>query len=131
MDATHLGVKRPEHVVVLAEDALDVGQTGTELLGRLQAMRALVWQAARYPVPFQAAGALTKAFCADTAWEVCTRAMALLGDHGYLHGSGVEKAARDARLTQIYEGTNQINRLAVFEGQQGAELAGEASEATP
>jgi len=48
--------------------------------------------------------------------------MELPGDHGYLHSQGVEKAARDARLTQIYEGTNQINRLAVFESQLGAEF---------
>ena len=48
--------------------------------------------------------------------------MALLGDHGFLHCHGVEKAARDARLTQIYEGTNQINRLAIIEGQLGAEF---------
>jgi alkylation response protein AidB-like acyl-CoA dehydrogenase len=81
-----------------------------------------VWQATRYRVPFQAAGAIAKVFCTDTAWEVCNRAMELLGDHGYLHGHGVEKAARDARLTQIYEGTNQINRLAIFESQQGAEF---------
>ena len=47
--------------------------------------------------------------------------MEVLGDHGYVHSQGVEKAARDARLTQIYEGTNQINRLAVFESQYGAE----------
>jgi hypothetical protein len=42
-------------------------------------------------------------------------AMELMGDAGYLRGHFVEKAYRDARLTQIYEGTNQINRLAVVE----------------
>jgi alkylation response protein AidB-like acyl-CoA dehydrogenase len=41
--------------------------------------------------------------------------MELMGDHGYLHAHGVERAWRDSRLTQIYEGTNQINRLALFE----------------
>ena len=93
-----------------------------DMLTKLSAMRATVWQAARYRVPFQAAGSIAKVFCSDTAWEVCNQAMELLGDHGYLHGRGVEKAARDARLTQIYEGTNQINRLAIFESQQGAEF---------
>jgi len=48
--------------------------------------------------------------------------MELMGNHGTLHLHGVEKAACDGRLTQIYEGTNQINRLAVFEGQLGAEF---------
>ena len=38
-----------------------------------------------------------------------------MGDHGYLHSQGVEKAMRDCRLNQIYEGTNQINRLALVE----------------
>lgn len=95
-----------------------------DMLVKLSAMRATVWQATRYPVPFQAAGAIAKVFCSDTAWQVCNAAMELLGDHGYVHSRSVEKAARDARLTQIYEGTNQINRLAIVENQLGAELEG-------
>jgi len=93
-----------------------------DMLLKVQAMRATVWQAVRYRLPFQAAGSVAKVFCSDTAWEVCNQAMALMGEHGFLHGHGVEKAARDARLTQIYEGTNQINRLAIVESQQGAEF---------
>ena len=92
------------------------------MLLKLSAMRATVWQATRYRLPFQAAGAIAKVFCSDTAWEVCNTALTLLGDHGYVHANSVEKAARDARLTQIYEGTNQINRLAIFESQLGAEF---------
>jgi len=92
-----------------------------DLIAKVQAMRALVWHSTRYRLPFQAAGAIAKSYCADTAWEVCTAAVELLGDHGTLHGNFVEKAARDARLTQIYEGTNQINRLAVIESQTGPE----------
>jgi alkylation response protein AidB-like acyl-CoA dehydrogenase len=83
----------------------------------------MVWHAVRYAIPFQGAGSIAKVFCSDTAWDVCNDAIALLGDHGTRQGSHVEKAARDARLTQIYEGTNQINRLAVFESQRGAEFA--------
>ncbi len=41
--------------------------------------------------------------------------MDLLGNHALLHANGAEKVFRDARLTQIFEGTNQINRLAVIE----------------
>jgi len=100
----------------------DVQLELADMLIDLQAMRATVWHAVRYPRPFQAAGATAKVFCSDTSWRVCNRAMELLGNHATLHSAGVEKAARDARLTQIYEGTNQINRLAVFEGQSGAEF---------
>ncbi len=103
-------------------DYQDVQLTLADMLLKLSAMRAMVWQATRHRVPFQAGGAMAKVFCSDTAWDVCNAAMALLGDHGYLHANSVEKAARDARLTQIYEGTNEINRLAVFEGQLGAEF---------
>ncbi len=100
----------------------DVRVELADMLLKLAAMRATVWQAVRHRRPFQAAGAIAKAFSSDTAWEVCNQAMELLGSHGICHGHGVEKAARDARLTQIYEGTNQINRLAVYESQLGAEF---------
>ena len=103
-------------------DYQDVQLALADMMIKISAMRATVWQAVRYRFPFQAAGSIAKVFCSDTAWEVCNKAMELLGDHGYLHARRVEKAARDARLTQIYEGTNQINRLAVFEGQYGAEF---------
>lgn len=101
----------------------DVQMRLAEMTLKVQAARAFVWQSSRYPLPFQAAGAMTKVFCSDVAWEVSTQAMELLGDHGYLAGRNVEKAARDARLTQIYEGTNQVNRLAIIESQLGAEFA--------
>ncbi len=100
----------------------DVQLSLAEMLTKIQAARALVWQTARYGVPAEATGALPKAFAARVAWEVSTEAMELLGDHGTLHAQGVEKAARDARLTLIYEGTHQINLLAIVEGQTGAEL---------
>ena len=47
-----------------------------------------------------------------------------MGDHGYLESSGAERLWRDSRLTQIYEGTNQINRLAVIEHQWAEITAG-------
>lgn len=109
-------------------DYQDVQLTLADMLMKLSVMRATVWQATRYRLPFQAAGAIAKTFCSDTAWEVCRTAMTLLGDHGYVHAASVEKAARDARLTQIYEGTNQINRLAIFEGQLGAEFGSDCAD---
>jgi alkylation response protein AidB-like acyl-CoA dehydrogenase len=115
-NTTHLGARR-------LVDYQDVQLSLADMIVQVAAMRATVWQAVRYRVPFQAAASIAKVFCSDTAWKVCTAAMQLLGDHGNLHARGVEKAARDARLTQIYEGTNQINRLAIVEGQRGAEIA--------
>jgi len=100
----------------------DVQLSLAEMLTKIQAARALVWHTARYGAPSGATGAIPKAFGARVAWEVSTEAMELLGDHGTLHAGGVEKAARDARLTLIYEGTHQINLLAVVEGQAEAEL---------
>jgi len=79
------------------------------------AMRAMVWQSASTWTPLQGRASATKVFCSDTSVKVCESAMELLGDHGYLHHHLVEKTYRDARLTQIYEGTNQINRLAIIE----------------
>ena len=100
----------------------DVQLRLADMLLHLAAMRATVWHAVRHRRPFQAAGSIAKVFCSDTAWKVCNQAMELMAEHGFLHGHGVEKAARDARLTQIYEGTNQINRLAIVESQVGAEF---------
>ncbi len=88
------------------------------------AMRALVWQSARHVLPQQGVAAAAKAFCGDTAFRVCNRAMELMGDHGYLAAGGVEKAMRDARLNQIYEGTNQINLLAFVESFWESDIAG-------
>jgi alkylation response protein AidB-like acyl-CoA dehydrogenase len=59
--------------------------------------------------------------CGDTAFKVANRAMELMGDHGYLATNRAEKAMRDARLNQIYEGTNQINYLAFIESFWGSE----------
>ncbi len=89
-----------------------------DMLAETQAARAMVWEAARRMQPLQREASAAKFFCTDTALRVCTRAMDLLGNHAVLHGQRVERAWRDARLTQIFEGTNQINRLAVVEDVQ-------------
>jgi len=79
------------------------------------AMRGMVWQSVRSFLPNQGIAAAAKAFCADTGFKVANRAMELMGDHGYLAAQKAEKAMRDVRLNQIYEGTNQINALAFVE----------------
>lgn len=56
-------------------------------------------------------GAAAKAFASDVAMEITTDAVQLLGGAGYVVDHPVERMMRDAKITQIYEGTNQIQRL--------------------
>jgi len=57
------------------------------------------------------AGAMAKCFASDTAMEVTTNAVQLLGGYGYTKEFPVERFMRDAKITQIYEGTNQVQRV--------------------
>jgi acyl-CoA dehydrogenase len=61
-------------------------------------------------------GALAKTFASDAAMKITTDAVQVLAGKGYMRGSVVEKLMRDAKLTQIYEGTNQINRMVAGRG---------------
>ncbi|MHA1728960.1 MAG: acyl-CoA dehydrogenase family protein [Promethearchaeota archaeon] len=65
---------------------------------------------------FNTAGALAKVFATDAAMKVTTDAVQILGGKGYMKDCVVEKLMRDAKLTQIYEGTNQINRMVAGRG---------------
>jgi alkylation response protein AidB-like acyl-CoA dehydrogenase len=56
-------------------------------------------------------GAAAKCFASDTAMQVTTDAVQLLGGYGYTHDYPVERMMRDAKITQIYEGTNQVQRI--------------------
>jgi len=94
-----------------------------DMLAETQAARAMAWAAAARPQALQREASAAKFLCTDVGLRVCTRAMDLLGNHALAHASRVEKHWRDARLTQIFEGTNQINRLAVIEDVQERLLA--------
>ena len=56
---------------------------------------------------------MTKLYCTDVAMEVTTDAVQVLGGYGYMQEYPVERMMRDAKITQIYEGTNQIQRLVI------------------
>ena len=56
---------------------------------------------------------MVKCFCSDTAMKVTTDAVQILGGHGYVRGNHVERMMRDAKILQIYEGTNQIQRMVI------------------
>jgi alkylation response protein AidB-like acyl-CoA dehydrogenase len=57
--------------------------------------------------------AMAKLYCTDVAMEVTTDAVQVLGGYGYISEYPVERMMRDAKITQIYEGTNQIQRLVI------------------
>ena len=59
------------------------------------------------------ASAMAKLYCTDTAMDVTTEAVQILGGYGYISEYPVERMMRDAKITQIYEGTNEIQRLVI------------------
>ena len=60
-----------------------------------------------------ATGAMAKAFASDVAMDVTTDCVQFLGGYGYTNEFPVERMMRDAKITQIYEGTNQIQRMVI------------------
>lgn len=85
-----------------------------DMATQVEAARALVYQTARYidsgAKDFSKMSAMCKLFASDTAMRVTTDAVQILGGYGYMKEYPVEKMMRDAKITQIYEGTNQIQR---------------------
>ena len=59
------------------------------------------------------AAAMAKLACTDAAMWVTTEAVQVLGGYGYIKEYPVERMMRDAKITQIYEGTNEIQRLVI------------------
>lgn len=57
---------------------------------------------------------IAKYTASDLAVEVTSKAMEIMGTDGPVQEYGVEKFYRDAKLTQVYEGTNQINRISAY-----------------
>ncbi|MGH3487101.1 MAG: acyl-CoA dehydrogenase family protein, partial [Actinopolymorphaceae bacterium] len=82
---------------------------------KLEAARQLTYAAAarseRSDADLAYFGAAAKCFASDIAMEVTTDAVQLLGGYGYVQDYPVERMMRDAKITQIYEGTNQIQRV--------------------
>ncbi len=85
-----------------------------DMATRLEAARALVYAVARYidsgPKDFSKEAAIAKLFPTDMAMAVTIDAVQVMGGHGYMREYPVEKMMRDAKILQIYEGTNQIMR---------------------
>lgn len=85
-----------------------------DMATQLEAARALVYATARMidsgAKDFSKESAMAKVFASDMAMKVTTDAVQILGGYGYMKEYPVEKMMRDAKITQIYEGTNQIQR---------------------
>ena len=82
----------------------------------IEAARLLTWRAARLRdagQPINAAGSMAKLFASDTAMRVTTDAVQVYGGSGYSRDNPVERFMRDAKGAQIYEGSNQIQRLII------------------
>ncbi|MCX8125133.1 MAG: acyl-CoA dehydrogenase [Spirochaetes bacterium] len=93
-----------------------------DMLIKLQSVRMTIWRSCAHFKAVQSLSSIAKVYASDMAVEICQQAMALMGDAGVLHAHSVEKSLRDARLTQIYEGTNQINRYAIIEHQYTTDI---------
>ncbi len=63
--------------------------------------------------PFAKAGAMAKLYCADIAMEVTTEAVQIHGGYGYVKEYHVERLMREAKLTQIYEGTSEVQKIVI------------------
>ena len=63
--------------------------------------------------PYTQLAAEAKLFAAETAMEVTTKAIQLLGGYGYTRDLPVERMFRDAKITEIYEGTSEVQRMVI------------------
>jgi len=87
-----------------------------DMATQVEAARALVYAVARYidqdanPKEISKVSGMAKVFASDVAMRVTTDAVQIFGGYGYMREYPVEKMMRDAKILQIYEGTNQIQR---------------------
>jgi butyryl-CoA dehydrogenase len=85
-----------------------------DMATQIEAARSLIYSVARMidagAKDYTAVASMAKLFASDVAMKVTTDAVQILGGYGYMKEYPVEKMMRDAKITQIYEGTNQIQR---------------------
>jgi alkylation response protein AidB-like acyl-CoA dehydrogenase len=102
----------------IAEHQL-VAATLADMETKCEAARGLLYKCGELldedppPPELTKISAMAKLYCTDVAMEVTTDAVQVLGGYGYIQEYPVERMMRDAKITQIYEGTNQIQRLVI------------------
>jgi alkylation response protein AidB-like acyl-CoA dehydrogenase len=111
---------------IIAQQA--VQQMLADMATQVEAARALVYAAARMidsgAKNFTQESAMAKVFASDTAMKVTTDAMQIFGGVGYMRDYPIEKMFRDAKITQIYEGTNQVLRNEIAFGLRKKKMGG-------
>lgn len=83
---------------------------------KIEASRLLTYQAAYLEsegLPYGKASAMAKLFASETAMEVTTKAVQIFGGYGYTRDYPVERFMRDAKITELYEGTSEVQRLVI------------------
>jgi len=99
-------------IALFQNTAFKIAQMATEI----NAARHLVWHAAwllDQGMPCGKESAMAKSYGSDVAMKVTTEALQIFGGYGYMKDFPMEKLMRDAKLLQIYEGTNEIQRLVI------------------
>jgi len=99
-------------IALFEHTAFQIAQMASEI----NAARHLVWHAAWLIDEGQPCGkesAMAKSFGSDVAMKVTTECLQIFGGYGYMRDYPMEKLMRDAKLLQIYEGTNEIQRLII------------------
>ena len=90
--------------------------TLADMATTVDAARLLVWKAASLKAkaqPYTLAASMAKLFASETAMKVTTDAIQVHGGYGYIREYQVERYFRDAKITQLYEGTSEIQRLVI------------------
>ncbi len=87
-----------------------------DMATQLDAAELLIWRAAwleDHGMPFEKEAAMAKMFASDVAMHASIEGVQILGGYGYCRDYPMERHMRDAKITQIYEGTNEIQRLVI------------------
>ena len=92
-----------------------------DMATKVEAAKLLVYKAARKKDEYQAGAkvsysveaAMAKLYAAEVAMEVTTKCVQLHGGYGYIKEYGVERMMRDAKITEIYEGTSEVQRMVI------------------
>lgn len=87
-----------------------------DMAAKVEGARLLVYRAAyhiSHKLSYSKEAAIAKLVASDTAMAVTTDAVQIFGGYGYTREYPVERMMRDAKITQIYEGTNQVQRMVI------------------